>query len=136
MGSELYKKEGYEKEMKKKLQKEYDADYKIYQAKRDAYNPTGKKKKKKHDPNAPKQPPNIFQRFNPYLMKEKGMKNDFKKFGELYKKEGYEKEMKKKLQKEYDADFKIYQAKRDAYNATGKKKRKKRVIDPNAPKQP
>ena len=48
------------------------------------------------------------------------MKNDFKKFSELYKKEGYEKAMKKKLQKEYDADYKIYQAKRDAYNAKKK----------------
>ena len=38
------------------------------------------------------------------------MKNDFKKFGELYKKEGYEKAMKK--YKKYDADYKIYQAKR------------------------
>ena len=46
--------------------------------------------------------------------------HDFKKFSELYKKEGYEKAMKKKLQKEYDADYKIYQAKRDAYNAKKK----------------
>ena len=48
------------------------------------------------------------------------MRNDFKKFSELYKNTEYEEKMKQKMRKEYDADYKKYVERRDAYNAKQK----------------